>query len=151
MRDFGTNRVNFSVNILWPNQNVMKFSCRYASLYFCMCIDQSDNELEVLEIIHHFVEILDRYFGSVSLQSFCLYIVVFLMSLTCSSVIAISLIHVCLFFCQVCELDLIFNFHKVNLFFSRIWNLRGKTMMYGIVLVSKSLKHLKTKAFTLGL
>ncbi|KAK4767994.1 hypothetical protein SAY87_003135 [Trapa incisa] len=48
----------------------------YASLYFCMCIDQDDNELEVLEIIHHYVEILDRYFGS------------------------------------VCELDLIFNFHK---------------------------------------
>ncbi|KAG8657683.1 AP-1 complex subunit sigma-2 isoform X2 [Manihot esculenta] len=37
---------------------------RYASLYFCMCIDQDDNELEVLEIIHHYVEILDRYFGS---------------------------------------------------------------------------------------
>ncbi|KAK7327253.1 hypothetical protein VNO80_31619 [Phaseolus coccineus] len=49
---------------------------RYASLFFCMCIDQDDNELETLEIIHHFVEILDRYFGS------------------------------------VCELDLIFNFHK---------------------------------------
>ncbi|XP_040368140.1 AP-1 complex subunit sigma-2-like [Rosa rugosa] len=49
---------------------------RYASLYFCMCIDQEDNELEILEIIHHYVEILDRYFGS------------------------------------VCELDLIFNFHK---------------------------------------
>ncbi|XP_074370613.1 AP-1 complex subunit sigma-1-like isoform X1 [Apium graveolens] len=49
---------------------------RYASLYFCMCINQDDNELEVLEIIHHYVEILDRYFGS------------------------------------VCELDLIFNFHK---------------------------------------
>ncbi|MED6110094.1 hypothetical protein PIB30_039813 [Stylosanthes scabra] len=49
---------------------------RYASLYFCMCIDEDDNELEVLEIIHHYVEILDRYFGS------------------------------------VCELDLIFNFHK---------------------------------------
>ncbi|KAL6271026.1 hypothetical protein ACE6H2_027937 [Prunus campanulata] len=49
---------------------------RYASLYFCMCIDQEDNELEVLEMIHHYVEILDRYFGS------------------------------------VCELDLIFNFHK---------------------------------------
>nr|GEX16287.1 AP-1 complex subunit sigma-1 [Tanacetum cinerariifolium] len=41
-----------------------------------MCINQEDNELEVLEIIHHYVEILDRYFGS------------------------------------VCELDLIFNFHK---------------------------------------
>uniref|UniRef100_A0ACD5TAK3 Uncharacterized protein n=1 Tax=Avena sativa TaxID=4498 RepID=A0ACD5TAK3_AVESA len=39
---------------------------RYASLYFCMCIDADDNELEVLEIIHHFVEVLDRYFGSVS-------------------------------------------------------------------------------------
>uniref|UniRef100_A0A803NHR1 AP complex mu/sigma subunit domain-containing protein n=1 Tax=Cannabis sativa TaxID=3483 RepID=A0A803NHR1_CANSA len=52
---------------------------RYASLYFCMCIDQDDNELEVLEIIHHYVEILDRYFGS------------------------------------VCELDLIFNFHKDSL------------------------------------
>ena len=45
---------------------LMSISCRYASLYFCMCIDGDDNELEVLEIIHHYVEILDRYFGSVS-------------------------------------------------------------------------------------
>ncbi|VFQ97245.1 unnamed protein product [Cuscuta campestris] len=42
----------------------------------CCFTVQDDNELETLEIIHHFVEILDRYFGS------------------------------------VCELDLIFNFHK---------------------------------------
>ncbi|KAK9829550.1 hypothetical protein WJX72_006427 [[Myrmecia] bisecta] len=49
---------------------------RYASLYFVMGIDSSDNELITLEIIHHFVEVLDRYFGN------------------------------------VCELDLIFNFHK---------------------------------------
>ncbi|GLT74535.1 hypothetical protein SLA2020_463240 [Shorea laevis] len=49
---------------------------RYAGLYFCMCINRDDNELEILDIIHHYVEILDRYFGS------------------------------------VCELDLIFNFHK---------------------------------------
>jgi Clathrin adaptor complex small chain len=53
--------------------------CRYASLYFCMCIDANDNELEALEIIHHFVEILDRYFGSVSQTStfvlFCLFFV----------------------------------------------------------------------------
>ncbi|KAH1072130.1 hypothetical protein J1N35_024458 [Gossypium stocksii] len=49
---------------------------RYASLYFCMCIDEDDNELEILEIIHLYVEVLDRYFGS------------------------------------VCELDLIYNFHK---------------------------------------
>ncbi|KAE9596272.1 putative adaptor protein complex, sigma subunit [Lupinus albus] len=49
---------------------------RYASLYFCFCNDQEDNELDTLSIIHHYVETLHRYFGS------------------------------------VCELDLIFNFHK---------------------------------------
>jgi len=49
---------------------------RYASLYFIACVDREDNELIVLETIHHFVEVLDRYFGN------------------------------------VCELDLIFNFHK---------------------------------------
>jgi len=49
---------------------------RYASLYFVMCVDPTDNELIVLETIHHYVEVLDRYFGN------------------------------------VCELDLIFNFHK---------------------------------------
>lgn len=49
---------------------------RYASLFFIACVDKSENELVTLELIHHFVEILDRYFGN------------------------------------VCELDLIFNFHK---------------------------------------
>ncbi|KAH7647785.1 clathrin assembly AP19 [Cryptosporidium bovis] len=49
---------------------------RYASLYFIACIDKKDNELLALEIVHHYVEVLDRYFGN------------------------------------VCELDLIFNFHK---------------------------------------
>lgn len=49
---------------------------RYASLYFVVGTDMEDNELLTLELIHHFVEILDRYFGS------------------------------------VCELDIIFNFHK---------------------------------------
>uniref|UniRef100_A0AC34RA53 AP complex subunit sigma n=1 Tax=Panagrolaimus sp. JU765 TaxID=591449 RepID=A0AC34RA53_9BILA len=38
---------------------------RYASLYFCCAIDQSDNELLCLEIIHRYVELLDKYFGSV--------------------------------------------------------------------------------------
>ena len=51
---------------------------RYASLYFLACVDDDDNELIVLETIHHFVEVLDRYFGN------------------------------------VCELDLIFNFHKAR-------------------------------------
>lgn len=46
---------------------------RYASLYFCCAIEEQDNELITLEVIHRFVELLDKYFGSVSDQSlnFC--------------------------------------------------------------------------------
>ncbi|KAI7837240.1 hypothetical protein COHA_008928 [Chlorella ohadii] len=58
----------------WKDQKIVYK--RYASLYFIAGIDQDDNELLTLEIIHQFVEILDKYFGN------------------------------------VCELDLIFNFHK---------------------------------------
>lgn len=60
---------------------------RYASLYFVAGIKAEDNELIALEIIHLFVEVLDRYFGN------------------------------------VCELDLIFNFHKgKNCFHLRLKN-----------------------------
>ncbi|XP_076288128.1 AP-1 complex subunit sigma-2 isoform X2 [Lasioglossum baleicum] len=38
---------------------------RYASLYFCCAIEQNENELLTLEIIHRYVELLDKYFGSV--------------------------------------------------------------------------------------
>ncbi|XP_065176056.1 AP-1 complex subunit sigma-2-like [Sycon ciliatum] len=38
---------------------------RYASLFFCVGIDTNDNELIVLEIIHRYVDLLDKYFGSV--------------------------------------------------------------------------------------
>merc|ERR1712194_435343 len=38
---------------------------RYASLYFVAFVDATDNELNVLEAIHHYVEILDSYFGNV--------------------------------------------------------------------------------------
>lgn len=41
---------------------------RYASLYFCCAIEQNDNELLTLEIIHRYVELLDKYFGSVSMN-----------------------------------------------------------------------------------
>jgi AP-1 complex subunit sigma 1/2 len=58
----------------WKGQKIVYK--RYASLYFVAVIDKDDNELICLEMIHHFVEVLDRYFGS------------------------------------VCELDIIFNFHK---------------------------------------
>lgn len=39
---------------------------RYASLFFVCGIGASDNELVTLEIIHRYVEVLDRYFGNVS-------------------------------------------------------------------------------------
>ena len=38
---------------------------RYASLYFVCLVDQDDNELLVLETIHHFVEVLDQLFNNV--------------------------------------------------------------------------------------
>jgi len=38
---------------------------RYASLYFCCAVEQGDNELLTLELIHRYVELLDKYFGSV--------------------------------------------------------------------------------------
>lgn len=39
---------------------------RYASLFFVTGISSGDNELVTLEIIHRYVEVLDRYFGNVS-------------------------------------------------------------------------------------
>ncbi|KAJ7094682.1 AP complex, mu/sigma subunit [Mycena belliarum] len=38
---------------------------RYASLFFVCGIGSNDNELVTLEIIHRYVEVLDRYFGNV--------------------------------------------------------------------------------------
>ena len=39
---------------------------RYASLYFIVGIDDEDsNELGILEFIHCFVEMLDKFFGNV--------------------------------------------------------------------------------------
>uniref|UniRef100_A0A8C0G822 Adaptor related protein complex 1 subunit sigma 3 n=1 Tax=Chelonoidis abingdonii TaxID=106734 RepID=A0A8C0G822_CHEAB len=41
------------------------YFCRYASLYFCCAIEDQDNELLTLEVVHRYVELLDRYFGNV--------------------------------------------------------------------------------------
>ena len=38
---------------------------RYASLFFVCGVSTGDNELATLEIIHRYVEVLDRYFGNV--------------------------------------------------------------------------------------
>uniref|UniRef100_A0A3B4YRD2 Adaptor related protein complex 1 subunit sigma 3 n=1 Tax=Seriola lalandi dorsalis TaxID=1841481 RepID=A0A3B4YRD2_SERLL len=38
---------------------------RYASLYFCAGLENQDNELLALEVLHRYVELLDKYFGNV--------------------------------------------------------------------------------------
>ncbi|CAL1571537.1 unnamed protein product [Knipowitschia caucasica] len=38
---------------------------RYASLFFCAGLEDQDNELLMLEILHRYVELLDKYFGNV--------------------------------------------------------------------------------------
>lgn len=38
---------------------------RYASLFFVCGLSAGDNELAALEILHRYVEVLDRYFGNV--------------------------------------------------------------------------------------
>ncbi|KAJ8256266.1 hypothetical protein COCON_G00184180 [Conger conger] len=38
---------------------------RYASLYFCCGMEEGDNELLGLEVLHRYVELLDKYFGNV--------------------------------------------------------------------------------------
>lgn len=38
---------------------------RYASLFFIAGIEQDDNELITLEIIHRYVEQMDKYYGNV--------------------------------------------------------------------------------------
>ncbi|CAL8342802.1 unnamed protein product [Arctogadus glacialis] len=38
---------------------------RYASLYFCVGMEAEDNELLTLEVLHRYVEMLDKYFGNV--------------------------------------------------------------------------------------
>ncbi|XP_065883634.1 AP-4 complex subunit sigma-1-like isoform X2 [Dysidea avara] len=38
---------------------------RYASLYFIIAADNTENELSILEFIHNIVEAFDRYFESV--------------------------------------------------------------------------------------
>ncbi|KAE8587540.1 hypothetical protein XENTR_v10022014 [Xenopus tropicalis] len=39
---------------------------QYASLFIVVGIDESENEMAVFELIHNFVEVLDKYFSRVS-------------------------------------------------------------------------------------
>ena len=47
------------------HRNLKLIYKRYASLYFLLAVDDDENELVALEMIQHYVEILDRYFGNV--------------------------------------------------------------------------------------
>uniref|UniRef100_A0A3B1JAS1 AP complex subunit sigma n=1 Tax=Astyanax mexicanus TaxID=7994 RepID=A0A3B1JAS1_ASTMX len=85
---------------------------RYASLYFCCAIEDQDNELITLEIIHRYVELLDKYFGSVGV--FLLFTLLEMFQINHSyTIMPINVKPVfSLVFLQVCELDIIFNFEK---------------------------------------
>ena len=52
--------------IRWIRVDTKVVYRRYASLFFVCGISSGDNELVTLEIIHRYVEVLDRYFGNVS-------------------------------------------------------------------------------------
>merc|ERR1712007_417170 len=58
-----TRKAKMSSFLEWKDLKVVYK--RYASLYFCAAIEQTDNELVTLEVIHRYVEVLDKYFGSV--------------------------------------------------------------------------------------
>mmetsp|Transcript_10983 Transcript_10983/g.27751 ORF Transcript_10983/g.27751 Transcript_10983/m.27751 type:complete len:150 (-) Transcript_10983:307-756(-) len=78
---------------------------RYAGLFFAMCVDMEDNNLAVLEAIHLFVEVLDKYFGN------------------------------------VCELDIVFNFHKVYMILDEVL-LAGEIMETSPALILKAINTL---------
>ncbi|XP_036392689.1 AP-1 complex subunit sigma-3a [Megalops cyprinoides] len=49
--------------LLWRDLKIVYK--RYASLYFCCGLEPQDNELLALEVLHRYVELLDKYFGNV--------------------------------------------------------------------------------------
>ncbi|KAH8009952.1 hypothetical protein HPB51_023008 [Rhipicephalus microplus] len=64
MLSFWQYRFALVVSALYENGRGL-CSKMYASLYFCCAVEQVDNELLTLEVIHRYVELLDKYFGSV--------------------------------------------------------------------------------------
>ena len=55
----------FSSPVIFQFRNFKIVYRRYAGLYFCICVDISDNNLAYLEAIHNFVEVLNEYFHNV--------------------------------------------------------------------------------------
>jgi len=71
---------------------------RYAGLYFCICVDVTDNNLFYLEAIHNFVEVISMAFWNMHFNS----VILILYQKVLNE-----------YFHNVCELDLVFNFYKV--------------------------------------
>lgn len=76
---------------------------RYAGLYFCICVDVSDNNLFYLEAIHNFVEVSEVDRRSIWSGVFLLMEPFIMPSFQVLNE----------YFHNVCELDLVFNFYKV--------------------------------------
>uniref|UniRef100_A0A8B9CPQ6 Adaptor related protein complex 1 subunit sigma 3 n=1 Tax=Anser brachyrhynchus TaxID=132585 RepID=A0A8B9CPQ6_9AVES len=65
-RDSLTNSLHIQSNLIILSSLIQCiFRNLYASLYFCCAIEDQDNELLTLEVVHRYVELLDRYFGNV--------------------------------------------------------------------------------------
>jgi AP-1 complex subunit sigma 1/2 len=77
---------------------------RYASLYFVAAVTEDENELLLLEKIHHFVEVLDKYFRN------------------------------------VCELDLIYNFHRAYVLLDEVL-LGGELLESSKKAIMKAVQH----------
>lgn len=97
---------------------------RYAGLFFSVCVDANDNELAYLEAIHLFVEVLG--------MSLVLDFASPALSLSADS-----------FFGNVCELDLLFNFHKVYAVLDEVF-LAGEIQETSKSVVLGRLEHLES-------
>lgn len=57
--------LSFQFSNLLPVTDSKVVYRRYASLFFIAGIEADDNELATLEIIHRYVELMDKYYGNV--------------------------------------------------------------------------------------
>lgn len=82
---------------------------RYAGLYFTLGADAADNELVLMEAIHLFVEVREWKRGGFGKAVFFFRVLCFFFS---HPLFPLQILDH--YFGNVCELDLVFNFHKVS-------------------------------------
>ncbi|KAM3670754.1 AP-4 complex subunit sigma-1 isoform 1-T4 [Ammospiza maritima maritima] len=81
---------------------------QYAALFIVVGIDQTENEMAVYELIHNFVEVLDKYFSRVGCVMFNDY------EMRSSEIRDQNITNGCLFSLQS-ELDIMFNLDRVHI------------------------------------